>query len=299
MARELPIFDPNPAPRACERQGHLDRDGRRPARASPAAAGHAAPAASPGLDQVPDALGRQLPRPQGPAARAEPQHGLRGGALPEHRGVLGPAHRDGHDPRRRVHPGLRLLRHQDRQAHLVRRRRAAPRRRGGRRHAPRPRRGHERRPRRPARRRRRRLRRDDPRDPRPQPAHGRRGPDPGLQRRGAAAADRDGGRAGHPQPQPRDRAAPPEARPQARPLGPDARRCSSGRRSTPPEYGNEVAHQEQPHGRPRRDPRGDDGGLRGAARGRHRHPHDRPVPAADDSTTSRSSATTTPTSSRT
>ena len=44
------------------------------------------------------------------------QHGLRGGPLPEHRGVLGPAHRHDHDPRRHVHPGLRLLRRQDRPA---------------------------------------------------------------------------------------------------------------------------------------------------------------------------------------
>ena len=40
-----------------------------------------------------------------------------------------------------------------------------------------------------------------------------------------------------------------------------------------------------------------DRGVRGAARGRRRHPHDRPVPAADASSTCRSSATTTPTSS--
>ena len=48
------------------------------------------------------------------------QHGLRGGPLPQHRGVLGPAHRDDHDPRRHLHTGLRVLRGQDRQADLVR-----------------------------------------------------------------------------------------------------------------------------------------------------------------------------------
>ena len=90
------------------------------------------PATPPRLDPRPDAVRRQLPRPQGPAPRPGAQHGLRGGPLPQHRGVLGPAHRHDHDPRRHLHPGLRVLRGQDRPAHLVRRRRAAPRRRGGR-----------------------------------------------------------------------------------------------------------------------------------------------------------------------
>ena len=48
------------------------------------------------------------------------EHGLRGGPLPEHREVLGPADRHDHDPRRHLHPGLRLLRGQDRPADLVR-----------------------------------------------------------------------------------------------------------------------------------------------------------------------------------
>ena len=43
-------------------------------------------------------------------ARVESPHGLRGGALPEHRRVLGGRDRDLHDPRRRVHAELRLLR---------------------------------------------------------------------------------------------------------------------------------------------------------------------------------------------
>ena len=42
------------------------------------------------------------------------QHRLRGGALPQHRGVLGAAHGHGHDPRRHVHARLRLLRREDR-----------------------------------------------------------------------------------------------------------------------------------------------------------------------------------------
>ena len=86
----------------------------------PAADGTVALATPPGLDPRPDAVRRQLPRPQGAAARPGPQHGLRGGPLPQHRGVLGPAHRHDHDPGRHVHPGLRVLRRQDRPAHLVR-----------------------------------------------------------------------------------------------------------------------------------------------------------------------------------
>ena len=98
---------------------------------------------------------------KGHAPRPGPQHGLRGGPLPEHRGVLGPAHRHDHDPGRHVHPGVRVLRGQDRPADLVRRRRAAPRRGGDRPARPRARGRHQRRPRRPARRRLADLRRDD------------------------------------------------------------------------------------------------------------------------------------------
>ena len=58
----------------------------------------------------------ELPGAQAPHARPHAQHGLRGGALPEHRGVLGAAHGHGHDPRRHVHAGLRLLRGEDRPA---------------------------------------------------------------------------------------------------------------------------------------------------------------------------------------
>ena len=45
---------------------------------------------------------------EGADARAEPAHGVRGGAVPEHRRVLEPRHRHVHDPRRRLH--ARLLR---------------------------------------------------------------------------------------------------------------------------------------------------------------------------------------------
>ena len=161
-------------------------------------------------------------------ARPEPQHGLRGGPLPEHRGVLGPADRDDHDPRRHLHPGLRLLRGQDRPADVVRRRRAAAGRRGGQPARPGARRRDERRPRRPAGRRVPDLRRDDPRDAGVEPGHGHRGPHPGLRRLRRPIADRDGRPARHPQPQPRDREAAPEARPQAGPMGSQPLRPSPG-----------------------------------------------------------------------
>ena len=47
---------------------------------------------------------------------AGPPHGVRGGALPERRRVLGARHRDVHDPRRRLHAELRLLRGRPRTA---------------------------------------------------------------------------------------------------------------------------------------------------------------------------------------
>ena len=64
-------------------------------------------------------------RLQGHHARPEAQHGLRGRALPQHRRVLAPWHRHLHDPRRRLHARLRLLRGDARQAGDARSRRAA------------------------------------------------------------------------------------------------------------------------------------------------------------------------------
>ena len=60
---------------------------------------------------------------------AQPEHDLRRGALPEHRRVLGPRHRDLPDPRRHVHARLPLLLRQLRQAERAGRpaRAAAPR----------------------------------------------------------------------------------------------------------------------------------------------------------------------------
>ena len=46
--------------------------------------------------------------------RGETGHRLRGGALPQRRRVLGLGHRHVHDPGRHLHPGLRLLRGEER-----------------------------------------------------------------------------------------------------------------------------------------------------------------------------------------
>ena len=186
MARDLPMFSPPGGGHGGPpRRAAVDRDRRRAVADARRGRFDRAPPPS-RLDPGADALGRELPRPQGPPARPEPQHGLRGGPLPEHRGVLGPAHGHDHDPGRHLHARLRLLRGQDRSAHLVRRRRAAPRRRGDRRARPRARRRHQRRPRRPARRRRAASSPRRSADARDEARHGRRGPDPRLQRRGRA-----------------------------------------------------------------------------------------------------------------
>ena len=70
----------------------------------------------------------ELPPAQGPDEGAAAQHGLRRGALPEHRRVLEPRHGDVHDSRRRLHARLRLLRGAARHADRARRRRAGTRR---------------------------------------------------------------------------------------------------------------------------------------------------------------------------
>ena len=62
-------------------------------------------------------------------ARPPPEHGVRGGPLPQHRRVLAPRHRDVHDSRRRVHAGVRLLRGGARPAGRARYGRAGARRR--------------------------------------------------------------------------------------------------------------------------------------------------------------------------
>ncbi len=66
----------------------------------------------------------ELPAAQAAHARARPPHGLRGSALPQRRRVLGARHRHLHDPRRRLHAELRLLRRRARPAAEVRHRRS-------------------------------------------------------------------------------------------------------------------------------------------------------------------------------
>ena len=59
---------------------------------------------------------RGLSRDAPADARAQPRHRVRGGGLPEHRRMLDQEACDGDDPRRHLHPGLRLLQRQDRHA---------------------------------------------------------------------------------------------------------------------------------------------------------------------------------------
>src|SRR5437773_8133014 len=70
-------------------------------------------ALAPGMDQGARPRGRGVRAPAGRHARPRSPHGLRGGALPQHRRLLEPGHGDLHDPRRRLHAGLRLLRGED------------------------------------------------------------------------------------------------------------------------------------------------------------------------------------------
>ena len=106
-----------------------------------------------------------LPPAEGDDRRRQPAHRLRGGQLPQRRRVLGARHRDLHDPRRRLHPPLRLLQREDGRADLERPAGAAARRQPGEEDGPAPRGRHLGRPRRPARLRGERLRRRDPLDP--------------------------------------------------------------------------------------------------------------------------------------
>ena len=150
-----PGTDPGPLPRParsgggprsrrCRLDDAVDRARWRAGRAGRRRLPAAPPA--PRLDPGADPVRRQLPRPQGPAPGPVAEHRLRGGPLPEHRRVLGPADGHDHDPRRHMHPGLRLLRGQDRPPDMVRRRRAATGRRGRRGARARARRRHERGP---------------------------------------------------------------------------------------------------------------------------------------------------------
>ena len=74
------------------------------------------PARKPGVAQGEGPGRAQLRAPQEPDARARAPHGVRGGALPQRRRVLGAQGRHVHDPGRRLHPELRLLRRRPRHA---------------------------------------------------------------------------------------------------------------------------------------------------------------------------------------
>ena len=144
---------------------------------------------------------RRLMRGQGPA------HGLRGGGLPEHRRVLGAEARDGDDPGRHLHPRLRLLQRQDRDAAGGRPARAGAPGRGRGHHGPGPRRDHLGRPRRPAGRRCLPVRALHRGDPRGEPGHHDRDPDPRLPAQAGCGRGDRRGPARRLQPQSRDRAA--------------------------------------------------------------------------------------------
>ena len=108
---------------------------------------------------------RQLLRREEADPRRAAAHDLRGGALPEHRRVLGPRHRDVPDPRRDLHARLPLLLRQLGQAERAGRpARAAAARADGEADGAEARRRHVGRPRRRPRQGRRPLRGDDPRD---------------------------------------------------------------------------------------------------------------------------------------
>ena len=142
------------------------------------------------LAEGPRAGRPQLPAPERGDRGRRPPHRLPGGELPQRRRVLGARHRDLHDPRRRLHPALRLLQRADRQADLERPAGAAARRQPGEADGPDPRGGHLRRPRRPARLRGGRLRRGDPLDPQAGAGMRGRGADARLPRRRDAAGPR-------------------------------------------------------------------------------------------------------------
>ena len=187
---------------------HVTRSRAKPGRDRAGRGDGRVPLAQAAVAEGPGARRPQLPPAEVDDRRRQPPHGLRGGQLPQRRRVLGARHGDLHDPRRRLHPALRLLQRPDGQADLERPARAAPRREPGQEDGPDARGGHLGRPRRPARLRRRRVRRRDPLDP----PHGARlqgrGAHPRLPRPGDAPGEGDRRAPRRLQPQRRDRPAP-------------------------------------------------------------------------------------------
>ena len=123
-----------PGPRSV-RHDPAHRHRRRARRARPAAPSRegapAGPAGRPqaALDPRQGARLAGLFRDAEPRARAQARHRLRGGALSQHRRMLGQAPRDLHDHGGDLHPRLRLLQRAHRPAGSARRERARPRRR--------------------------------------------------------------------------------------------------------------------------------------------------------------------------
>ena len=197
------------------------------------AAPAAAAASQAGLAQGEGARRSQLRAPEGPDARARAPHRVRRGPLSQHRRMLGAQGRHVHDPGRRLHPELHLLRRGARNADSVRSARAGATGGGGRADGAGPRGDHFGRPRRPAERRRRSVRQLHHRDQAPPARHLGRGPDPRLQGLRAGASDRDGRPARHPQSQPGDGGTPVPAGPAGRALrprpGPAGQRAPHGR----------------------------------------------------------------------
>ena len=195
-------------------------------------------------------------------------------------------HRHVHDPRRHLHPPLRLLQRQDRQADVERPARARPRRAVGGQDGPQARGDHERRPRRSPRLRSARVRRRHPPDQTAGAELQSRSLDPRLPRRGDAA--RQGDRRTTRRVQPQRRGRPPPVPGGAagfnlRPVVPRPQERQGDRR-------RRHHDQVRPHGRPRRKLRRDGrhardaprqprpGPDRGAVPTAHRKPSpDRPV----------------------
>ena len=150
----------------------------------------------------------EVPPAEEPDRDREPPHGLPGGRLPEHRRVLAARHRHVHDPRRHLHPPLRLLQRQDRQADVERPARARPRGAVGGQDGPQARGDHERRPRRPPGLRSASVRRRHQTDQTTGAELQSRSPDPRLPRRGDAARQGDRRTTRRVQPQRRGRPPP-------------------------------------------------------------------------------------------
>ncbi|CAA9353106.1 MAG: Lipoyl synthase, partial [uncultured Gemmatimonadetes bacterium] len=255
-----------------QRRGEEQGDGERAPAGRAAAAGP--PRAQAGVAQGAGAGKPQLPAPQAADARPGPPHRVRRGPLPQHRRVLGERHRHLHDPGRRVHPRLQVLRGRPRPPHRAGRGRAAPRGRLRGHHGAGARRGHLGEPRRAQERRRRDLRGGHPPDPRaPARVHGG-GARPRLQGERDGAAHRGGGGAGDPGPQHRHGGAAVEAPAPRRALL--ALHLHAGRRQADEPA---AAHQERHHPGDGRDGGGDLPFDARPARGIGGRAHPGPVPA--------------------